>query len=66
MNKEIKSIITIIENVNSGEPWFGRAINNMLEEINTNNVFAKPDKTGHSMIELLYHMITWLTLPCKG
>jgi uncharacterized damage-inducible protein DinB len=59
VNKEIQSIIIRIENVNSGEPWFGQAIHNILEEINTNNVFIKPDKTGHSMIELLYHMITW-------
>ncbi len=41
MNKEIQSIIRRIENVNSGEPWFGRAIYSILEETDPKKVLAK-------------------------
>ena len=59
MNKETQSIIRRIENVNSGEPWFGRAVFVILEEVDAKKVSIKPNCTEHSMLELLYHMITW-------
>lgn len=65
MNKEIESTLRRIENVNSGEPWFGRAVYIILEEGNVKKVYAKPNKTEHSMIELLYHMITWADFTLK-
>jgi uncharacterized damage-inducible protein DinB len=58
MNKEIKTIIKRIEEVNTGEPWFGRAVYTILDETDTNNVNINPNG-GHSINELLYHMITW-------
>ena len=58
MNKEIKSIITNLERVNTGQPWYGRAVYEMLDEIDPAIVYKKPNKQ-HSMIDLLYHMITW-------
>jgi len=39
MNKETQSIIRRIENVNSGEPWFGRAVFVILEEVDAKKVF---------------------------
>ena len=65
MNKEIESTLRRIENVNSGEPWFGRAVYIILGEGNVKKVYAKPNKTEHSMIELLYHMITWADFTLK-
>ena len=59
MNKELQSIIRNLENVNSGQPWFGRPVYELLEEIDGRIVYAKPNKHSHSLIELLYHMITW-------
>ena len=59
MNKEILSIIRRIENINSGQPWFGRAVFSILEEVDPKKVYIKPDGTEHSLVELLYHMITW-------
>lgn len=59
MNKEVQSIIRNFESSLSGEPWFGRAVYEILEEINEDDVFKKPGDSGHSMIELLYHMLTW-------
>ncbi|HQV84424.1 MAG TPA: DinB family protein [Chitinophagaceae bacterium] len=65
MNKETQSIIRRIENVNSGEPWFGRAVFVILEEVDAKKVSIKPNGTEHSMLELLYHMITWADFTLK-
>ncbi|MBK8140761.1 MAG: DinB family protein [Chitinophagaceae bacterium] len=65
MNKEVQSIIRRIENVNSGEPWFGRAVFVILEEVDAKKVSIKPNCTEHSMLELLYHMITWADFTLK-
>jgi uncharacterized damage-inducible protein DinB len=59
MNKEINSLIRRIENVNGGEPWFGRAVYTILEEVDPKKIYEKPKGSEHSLIELLYHMITW-------
>lgn len=65
MNKEILSVIEKINTVNSGEPWFGRSLHSILEDVPVKKVYIKPGKTGHSMIELLYHMITWASFTLK-
>jgi len=59
MNKEIQSILKSLENTLNGQPWFGRAVYNLLDEIDESKVFIKPKETEHSLIELLYHTITW-------
>jgi uncharacterized damage-inducible protein DinB len=59
MNTEVNAIIRRIENINSGEPWFGRAVYTLLEEVNEKRVYERPNNTEHSMIDILYHMITW-------
>ncbi len=59
MNKEIHSIIRNLQNVLNGEPWFGRPVFAILNEINSAIVYKKPNANSHSLIELLYHMITW-------
>ncbi|TAL45221.1 MAG: DinB family protein [Chitinophagaceae bacterium] len=59
MKKETQSIIKNLENTLSGQPWFGRAVYEILEEVNEAEVNKKPGSKGHSMIELLYHMLTW-------
>lgn len=65
MNKEITSLIRRIENVNSGQPWFGRAVFSILEEVDGKKAHIKPGGTEHSMAELLYHMITWADFTLK-
>ena len=65
MNTAIHLIIQRLENVNSGEPWFGRAIFIILNEVDAKKVYSKPDNSEHSMIELLYHMITWADFTLK-
>ena len=59
MNKEIQSIIRNLIQVNSGEPWFGRAVYTILDEIDPAIVYQKPNENSHSLIQLLYHMVTW-------
>ena len=64
MNKEIQSIIRNLEKVNTGQPWYGRAVYEMLEKIDPSIVYKKPNKQ-HSLAELLYHMITWADFTLK-
>ena len=65
MNKEIQTIISSLETVNSGEPWFGRAMYVILEETEPAIASVKPNNSEHSLIELLYHMITWANFTLK-
>jgi uncharacterized damage-inducible protein DinB len=59
MNKEIQYLITTLQNTLFGEPWYGRAAFSLLEEVDPSTVYIKPRETNHSLIDLLYHMITW-------
>ncbi len=72
MKREIESVIKRLETVNSGEPWFGRSVYSLLEEINGRKVYIKPanragmpNNSEHSLIEILYHMITWADFTLK-
>ena len=59
MNKETQYIAKSFESTLSGQPWFGRAVYEILEEIDEAKVHTKPNGTEHSLIELLWHMNTW-------
>ena len=65
MNKETQAIIRNLQNVLTGEPWYGRSVYVILEEINPSIVYKKPNEKSHSLIELLYHMITWAEFTLK-
>ena len=57
-NKEVQSIITNLERVLTGQPWYGEAVMPMLRKIHPAVVYINPDHS-HAAIEILYHMITW-------
>lgn len=59
LNKEIRYIIHNLQTTLSGEPWFGRAVFPILDEVDESKAYIKPNNSEHSLIELLYHMITW-------
>jgi uncharacterized damage-inducible protein DinB len=59
MDHEVKLIIRNLKEVTSGEPWFGRPVFTILEEVDTKHVYQKPNGSSHSLIELLYHMNIW-------
>ncbi len=63
--KEVQSIIRNLQNTLSGEPWFGRAVYPILEEVDGSKVYIRPNNSEHSLIELLYHMITWADFTLK-
>lgn len=59
MNKEVQSIVKNLQNVLDGNPWFGRPVYSILNEIHPVMVYTRPGEKSHSIIELLYHIITW-------
>jgi uncharacterized damage-inducible protein DinB len=61
MNREIQSIISKLEDVLVGDPWFGRPVYALLREIDPATVYRKPNGKGHSLIELLYHTLNWVS-----
>lgn len=59
MNKEIKSIIKNLQATLDGQPWYGRPLYEMLDEVEPAIVYKRPNENSHSLIELLYHMLIW-------
>jgi hypothetical protein len=59
MNTRTQSIIHRLQNINEGEPWFGKAMFKILDEVDSSKVDRRPGKDGHSMLDLIYHMNTW-------
>lgn len=59
MNKEIQYISTTLGNVLDGTPWYGRPVYELLAEVDPQKAGIKPATAGHSMLELVYHMLTW-------
>ena len=59
MNKETQYIIKSFESTLSGQPWFGRAVYEILGEADESEVNTKPNGTEHSMLDLVWHMNTW-------
>lgn len=65
MNKEIQYLITTLQNNLHGEPWYGRSAFSILEAVDPSMAYMRPEESEHSMIELLYHMITWAEFTLK-
>jgi uncharacterized damage-inducible protein DinB len=65
MNREIQSIISNLQNVLTGEAWYGRPVYQILEETEPQKAYLKPNQNSHSAIELLYHMLTWADFTMK-
>ncbi len=59
MRRETDKLIQELNSVLDGQPWFGRPVYALLEEIHPAVVFKKPNEDAHSLIDLMYHMITW-------
>lgn len=65
LNQEILSIIRSLENTLDGAPWYGRSVYELLREIDESTASVKPNEHSHSMIDLLYHMLTWAQFTLK-
>ena len=66
MNKETQYIVKSFESTLNEQPWFGRAVYEILSEVNEAKANTKPNGTEHSMIELLWHMNTWAEFTLGG
>jgi len=66
MNKEVLSIAKSFEDTLGKQPWFGRAVYEILGEVDEEKANTKPNGTEHSMIELLWHMNTWAEFTLGG
>ncbi len=60
MNTELKRIAASLKEVLLGEPWYGKPVLTILNEVNPEIVFKKFHEKSHSIIDLIYHMVTWL------
>ena len=50
MNKETLYLVKSFEDTLSAQPWFGRAVYEILGEVDESKVNTKPNGTEHSMI----------------
>ena len=66
MNKETQYIIKSFESTLSGQPWFGRSVYEILEEVNESKIHTKPNGDVHTLAELLWHMNTWAEFTLGG
>ena len=62
---EIQSIIRNLENTLDGDPWYGRPVYAILREVDSSIAYKKPTPGSHSLIDLLYHMLTWAEFTLK-
>jgi len=59
MNTEIQTIISKLDEVLNGRPWYGKPVFKLLDEVNQDLQYVQPSPDSHSLIDLLYHMVTW-------
>lgn len=58
MNNEISFIVQQLQDAYDGKPWFGRCVKELLHQADEQTAFQRPGNQ-HSVLELLWHMITW-------
>lgn len=65
MRQEINQLIEQLSDAFEGDPWFGRNVKILLAEVDETTAFEKI-KDQHSIVELVWHMITWreFTINC--
>lgn len=59
MNTKIQAIIRSLEEVMFGEPWYGRNFFEITRAIDPAIVSHHPGGNGHTLLELVYHCLTW-------
>ena len=58
MNSEISFLVSQMKDTYDGNPWYGRSIRELLNEVDESIAFQKTSGQ-HSIVELLWHMCTW-------
>lgn len=65
MRKQVDDIITTLHSILQGEPWYGQPAMKILQGVDPKHVYKRPNDNSHSLIELLYHMVTWAEFTLK-
>jgi len=55
---EIERIVDQMERIHVGNPWTDRPFSRLLEDVNHIQAAAKPVEDGHSIWEIVLHLIT--------
>jgi uncharacterized damage-inducible protein DinB len=48
-----------LQNVLSGNPWYGDGVYTILEKVSFEAAFEKPDHAAHNIAEIVLHMLAW-------
>jgi uncharacterized damage-inducible protein DinB len=59
MTDKIEMIIAELQDTLEGEPWFGQSVYALIQSVDARYTSKKPNENSHSLLELIYHMITW-------
>lgn len=59
MAGEIQTILAHLEAVHSKPSWYGKPAMQIFGETDESVVYRRPNANSHSLIDLLYHMVTW-------
>lgn len=55
---ELELLIELMTELVEGEPWHGKSVKAVLDEVDPKFVFQKPGNQ-HSILELVWHMAIW-------
>lgn len=58
MKTEVSFILSQLEALYSGDPWFGRSVKALLHEVDEATAFAQLN-AQHSILQLVWHMVNW-------
>ena len=48
-----------LENVLSGDPWYGDSVYSIIENVSFEAAFEKPMGAAHNIAEIVLHMLSW-------
>ena len=48
-----------LEKVLSGDPWYGNAVYQIIEQVSFEAAFEKTDHAAHNIAEIVLHMLAW-------
>ena len=55
----MQSIVHNLQNTLGGDPWYGKSVFSLMESVEISQTSTRPNNKGHSLCEILYHMIFW-------
>ena len=59
MKKELELIQQQLTDIYDGNPWYGRSLKSILDEVVTKHAWAVKVNNNHNNTVLLYHIINW-------